>query len=270
MNIVSEIEKGYCIRYCNKRVNDTNPLIIYGIWSSEQKQIVKKVPNRGYAFVEFMLIFHGINVDVGYILTPEYLESLYEWIFEQEKLQRVEIQVYRIEDRSKPYDSTFNYFLQVKCHTKQANTIKNIISTTIPVVISELISLHPTVYPSTLDIILNGNPTIIIKPKELWEIILEISIWVVVISSICIILWIYRKEIKKWYNRVSNAYRMRRRQAVFEEFGLPINMYYNPKESELETTIASFETPYGDIHLVKPLIQPKQKEKCDFIIAEDL
>ena len=23
---------------------------------------------------------------------------------------------------------------------------------------------------------------------------------------------------------------MRRRQAVFEEFGLPINMYYNPKE----------------------------------------
>ena len=42
---------------------------------------------------------------------------------------------------------------------------------------------------------------------------------------------------------------------MFEELDLVYGMYYKAKEKE---GIQSFETPYGDIYMVKPLVESSQ------------
>ena len=62
---------------------------------------------------------------------------------------------------------------------------------------------------------------------------------------------------------VMEAYRVRRRRRVCEELGVPMNMTYLPKKNTANRDAISFETPYGYIHLVTPLITAKQDKDAE-------
>ena len=116
--------------------------------------------------------------------------------------------------------------------------------------------------------ILNGDPRIIVRHKAKWEIIVEVMIVVVVFIMLTAVGWYYRRPIRRWYCRATSAYRERRRQVVFEEYNIPYNMYYEPAEIKNKTTLRSFETPYGEMYLVEPLIQQTNVEYGrEFIVA---
>lgn len=270
VNVFNDQEKGFILRYCRKVVNETNPLEIQGVWDPEDRWVVNRLPNRGNAFNEFQLILSGVNVRTGFLFLPKDLEELYSWIFEEDHVQVDAIHVYRVEDSSSDSQSIVTVFIQICSKAKLAKTIRKIISDTPLVIENKLVALHPSHYVNSITIAINGEPTIIIKPKEKWESILEICIILLVASFVILLCWIYRKALSKWYRRVTRMYRMKRRQVVFEEFDLPVNMYYDPKEIKNDTTYLSFETPYGDIHLVKPLVQSIPETKYDFIVAEEL
>lgn len=263
-------EKGFAVRVCQKVVNETNPLVVAGEWDPATFFVVKKVPYRGFSFVEFVMIISNVNKEVSYLFTPLDLEEVYTWIFSEEKVEVFGISVYRISDGSSNYKSTFTYFIQVITKSKLSQKAKMAISNSPLVVESQLAKSHPERYSTSLDVILNGDPVIIVRPKDTWIIVLQICAISIIVLTIIVLVWIYRKPLRNGYKRVSNGYRMRRRKVVFDEYDLPYNMSYDPKEITSETTLLSFETPYGDIHLVKPLIQPVEKKNNGFIVAEEL
>lgn len=270
MSINDENEKGFGIRVCQKVVNETNPLVVTGEWDPANYFVVKKVPHRGYSFIEFVMIMSNVNKEVSYLFTPFDLEEVYTWIFSEEKVDVFGIRVYRISDGSSNYKSTFTFFVQVITKSKQSQKAKMAISNSPLVVASQLAKLYPEHYSTSLDIVLNGDPVIIDRPKDTWVIVLQICSISIIVLIIIVLLWIYRKALWNGYKRISNEYRMRRRKVVFDEYDLPYNMSYDPKEITSESTLLSFETPYGDIHLVQPLIHSVEKKYNGFIVAEEL
>ena len=266
--INTQTEKGFSTRFCKRTVNDTNPLLVTGEWQSEEKRIVMRKPNRGYVFNEFILILHGVNADTAFIDLPGDIEYLYTWIFEEEKVNVENIKVYRVEDSTYGSISTITLFVQIQSGQKLAKRVQKIIINTVLVIDHELVKQFPQRYSNTIEVLLNGNPVIIIRSKETWEIIVEVSIVIVTLSLVIALCLYYRKPIRKWYLRGITAYRERRRMVVFEEYNIPCNMYYEPTEIRNNTTLRSFETPYGEMYLVEPLIQKAKVEYAkDFVVA---
>ena len=269
-SVSSHEEKGYVIRYCYKMTNDTNPLDVFGKWDPPIRHTVSKIPNRGYAFNEFVLFISGMNVDTGILYSPYDLEEVYQWIFEMEKVDVKSIRVFRIEDGSSGSTARINVFIQVTSKVRVADQIQRIVDNTPVVVLNKLIELDSRRYPTSISVVLNGRSTIITRPKETWEIVVECVCIVGTLGLLSLVMWVYRKAISNGYKRVCNAYRMRRRQVVFEEYGLPYDMWFNPIEIANETTLKSFETPYGEIHLVEPLVTCSEKKLEGFVVAEEL
>ena len=96
-----------------------------------------------------------------------------------------------------------------------------------------------------------------------------IALIVIVLGTAVILAIVYRREIRVYYLQVVNSYREKRRHAVFEEYGIPYGMYFLPKEREDHSGITTFETPYGDIHLTKPLVERERTVLPGFIQVEE-
>ena len=266
--INTDIEKGFSTRLCKKVLNDTNPLVVKGEWESEEKRVVKKNPDRGYVFNEFVLILHGVNAETGVTDLPNDIETLYSWIFEEERVGVDGIKVFRVEDSAYGSESTITLFMQIQSEQKLAKRVQKIIMNTVLVVDHELVKQFPQRYSSTIEVLLNGEPNIIVRRKDKWEVIVEVVIGVGVLSIVTAVGWCYRRPIRRWYCRTTSEYRERRRQVVFDEYNIPYNMYYEPAEIKNKTTLRSFETPYGEMYLVEPLIQHTSVEyDREFIVA---
>ena len=84
---------------------------------------------------------------------------------------------------------------------------------------------------------------------------LVIGVSILFVLVVALLVYRHRVRIWKWIHSVVDGYRERRRRQVFEELDLVYGMYYKAKEKE---GIQSFETPYGDIYMVKPLVESSQ------------
>lgn len=247
--------------------NDTNPLVVFGAWDKPINRVVKKIPNRGSVLIEAVLILRRINKDTGIVYTPFDLEEIYQWIFMMEKVDVTGVHVYRVEDNIHSSVSSVNLFLQITSKVRHANQIQKILMDTPVVVLSKLVELYPQRYTNTMLFSINGNPTVITRPKEKWEMIVEATAVLLTIGCFVIVFYIYRKALQKWYHKVSGSYRMKRRQVVCDEYSIPYNMWFNPKEVKNDTTVKSFDTAYGEIHLVDPLLHPSEETHDGFIVA---
>ena len=97
---------------------------------------------------------------------------------------------------------------------------------------------------------------IVVAPKTLWEKILIVGVPSIVAVTLVVLLIVYRRPLLHGYHEVAHNYRQNRRKEVYESLGIPADMYFLPKEGGGEM---SFETPYGDIHLVTPIVKPKKR-----------
>lgn len=134
---------------------------------------------------------------------------------------------------------------------------------------STLAEAYPEHYETIESIKLWYTPQVICAPKSPLERALMISLIVLFLGTAVILSIVYRKEIRIYYLRVVNSYREKRRHAVFEEYGIPYGMYFLPKERDDHSGITTFETPYGDIHLTRPLVEREQTILPGFIQIEE-
>ena len=99
---------------------------------------------------------------------------------------------------------------------------------------------------------------------------LRVLIWIGVVLCVgaaTVLVIKYRVALWRMINDVVNGYRERRRRDVCDEMGIPYNMTYLPKKSEANGEAMSFETPYGEIHLVPPVVRPKDQDYDGYIQA---
>ena len=80
---------------------------------------------------------------------------------------------------------------------------------------------------------------------------------VLCVAVVAFLLYRYRVPIRKWIHAVVGGYREKRRRQIFEDLDLVYGMYYKAKEKD---GVQSFETPYGDIYVVKPLVESSKPE----------
>ena len=111
-------------------------------------------------------------------------------------------------------------------------------------------------YKSVESIELRFNPVIVVAPKTLFEKIMIVGVPSAVGVTLVILIIVYRRPLLHGYYQVVLNYRQSRRKEVYESMGIPIDMYFLPKEGAGEV---NFETPYGDIHLVTPLVKTKKR-----------
>ena len=78
----------------------------------------------------------------------------------------------------------------------------------------------------------------------------------VVVITLVVLVIMYRRQLLHGYHELAHNYRQNRRKEVYESLGIPADMYFLPNEGGGEM---SFETPYGDIHLVTPVVKPKKR-----------
>lgn len=99
-------------------------------------------------------------------------------------------------------------------------------------------------------------PPMVVKPHlTTLERLLVTGVSILCVAAITLLLYRYRVPIGKWVHRVVGGYREKRRRQVFEDLDLVYGMYYKAREKD---GIQSFETPYGDIYMVKPLVGSSQ------------
>ena len=130
---------------------------------------------------------------------------------------------------------------------------------------ASLASSYPEHYETIKSIKLRFKPQVIYPPTPPLLKRLVIITGVILLGTVIVLGIVYRKQIAVNYNRIVNTYRERRRKNVYEEYGIMYNMYFLPKEGLGISGITTFETPYGDIHLTKPLITSEKKELPGFI-----
>ena len=96
----------------------------------------------------------------------------------------------------------------------------------------------------------------IVKPHlTALERVLVIGLSLLSVVIVLLLLYRYREPIWRWIHSVVDGYREKRRRQVFEDLDLTYGMYYKAKEKD---GVQSFETPYGDIYFVKPLVESSQ------------
>lgn len=133
---------------------------------------------------------------------------------------------------------------------------------------TSLASSYPEHYEKIKSIKLRFKPQVIYAPTSPLLKRLMIITGVILFGTAVVLGIVYRKQIAVNYNRIVHTYRERRRRNVYEEYGIIYNMYFLPKEGLGISGITTFETPYGDIHLTKPLIAVEKKELPGFIQVE--
>ena len=133
---------------------------------------------------------------------------------------------------------------------------------------ASLAESYPDHYAEIKAIKLRFKPQVIYPPTSPLLKRMMIITGVVLLGTVVVLGIVYQKQIAVNYNRIVNTYRERRRRDVYEEYGIMYNMYFLPKEGLGISGITTFETPYGDIHLTKPLITAEKKELPGFIQVE--
>lgn len=178
----------------------------------------------------------------------------------------MEVSVFDIRDDSTPLESIFTIYIQIGIRSKYADSIADHIKHNSQNLLLAMRIVSDGRYKDVDSMELSYDPIVINHPKEKWEVILQVAVVCLVVGLLVALIWVKRKNIASVYHRLTSQYRHERRVAVLEELGFPVDMTYIPRETG-DPDVRLFETPYGNICLVKPLVSSIPRLEGNFVEA---
>ena len=181
----------------------------------------------------------------------------------------MKVAVFDIRDDSTPLESIFTINVHISIQSKYAESIADHIKSNYQNLLLAMRIVSGGRYKDVDSIRLSYDPVVINHPKEKWEVVLQVVVVCLVAGLLITLIWVKRKNIASVYHRLTSQYRHRRRVAVLEELGLPVDMTYIPRDTG-NPDVQLFETPYGNICLVKPLVPSIPRLEGNFVEASSI
>lgn len=267
LSVYNASSKGFVQRFCAAVSDPADPMNTRGEWGpTDSTHLVRRVPQYPGAFVEFMYVLSGLSWSEAYEMAGD-LRAVMDSVVRKHNLPVQAITVFRVSDTSSLKTAKVLFSIQLKTKLAQAHAVASFINGGDSYVSRELVDLFGSKYPTLTDFRLSNFPLVIQSRMPTW---LRVLIWIGVVLCVgaaTVLVIKYRVALWRMIDDVVNGYRERRRRDVCDEMGIPYNMTYLPKKSEANGEAMSFETPYGEIHLVPPVVRPKDQDYDGYIQA---
>lgn len=254
----NDTHTGFLQRRCAERPDATIPAVRDAAWDAvDDAHVVRSAPTYGEAFVRLALRVLQLPL-AALPLARDDLPELLRCALEAARVDVRRVALFAAADRSSPFLADFLFSFQVETAAASGERVVAALRAQEEALRAQLLALR-TVYHTVTLCAIEGTPVILVAPLPLWQRVLRAVGWAALLLALAAVLWKFRKNIAGVYRKSTRWYRQRRRAEVMEEMGYPLDLYFIPKPSPANPKGISFETPYGDIHLVEaiaPKIEP--------------
>lgn len=257
-------QKGYETRICLAQPDPQSPLETIAVWGAiDAAHVVARQPPFPHAFVEFFYTLTGLSWAQAQGDMAADLHAVIVSVLQQQHIPVTSVTVFAVRDSSSAKSAQVNFSVQLRVPRGKVRSVRAFVVKGDAVVSGELAARYASKYPMLSSFRLGGIPVVVVSALPVGLRVLVWSVLVLVVGCVGTLCVLYRRAIGRSVVWVMEEYRNGRRRRQGEEMGIPLNMTYLPKENTVNRDAMSFETPYGDIHLVTPLITVKNDQEME-------